>query len=101
MFPEALAGVLIPLVLGWMGFTWKRTDRALDSVERVSDKIDKVELKMAENFVTKADFHLSIERMMKGIDRLDKKTDLLVFDQSTTIRELKSRLRNHGEDAEV
>lgn len=84
-----------------MGFTWKRTDSAHNSIERVADKVDKVELKMAENYVTKEDFHLSVERMMKGIDRLDKKTDLLVYDQSTTIRELKTRLRNHGEDAEV
>ena len=101
MFPEALLGVLVPAILGWMGFTWRRAETALTNTERVADKIDKVELKMAENYVTKKDFELSIERLLKGFDRLDKKTDLLVYDQTTTIRELKDRLRSRGEDPTV
>ena len=81
-----------------MGFTWKRTDNALTSVERVADKVDKVELKMAEQYLTKKDFELSMERLFKGFERLEKKIDFHVYDQATNIRELRQRLREMGDD---
>ena len=98
MSPEVLIGFLAPAIVGWMGFTWKRTDNALTAVERVADKVDKVELKMAEQYLTKKDFEMSMERLFKGFERLEKKIDFHVYEQAVNIRDLKQRLREHGED---
>lgn len=98
MFPEALLAVALPVVIGWAGFTWRKSESALNAVERLADKIDKVELKMAEQYLTKKDFELSMERLFKGFERLEKKIDFHVYDQATNIRDLKHRLRELGDD---
>lgn len=98
MTPEAILGFCVPAVLGWMGFTWRRAEKALESAERVADKVDKVELKMAEQYLTKADFELSMERLFKGFARLEEKIDYHVFEQDRNIKNLKARLREHGDD---
>ena len=96
--PENVVVLIVPVVLGWMGLTWKRAEKALSAVERVADKVDKVELKMAEEYLTKKDFELSMERLFKGFDRLEKKIDFHVYDQSLNIRELQNKLRAQGID---
>lgn len=99
MVPETLLALVIPVVIGWAGFTWRKAEQALTQSEQVSDKVDKVELKMAENYLTKKDFELSMERLFKGFERLEKKIDFHVYDQATNIRELKHRLKELGDDS--
>ena len=96
--PEALFGFLVPAVLGWAGFTWRRAEMALDKAERVADKVDRVELKMAEEYLTKKDFETTMERLFKGFERIEEKIDFHVYEQDRSIKALKSRLRDRGDD---
>lgn len=92
MIPEALFNLLLPLALGWFGFSWRRTEQAISNVQRVADKVDQVELKMAEQYLTKRDFEIGIERLFAGFERLEQKVDFHVYNQGQRIRELKSRI---------
>lgn len=98
MLPESLLVMVLPLALGWMGFTWRRTEAAHREITGVINKIDTVELKMAEQYLTKADFELSMERLFKGFERIEKKIDFHVYDQSESIRDLKRRLKDRGDN---
>jgi hypothetical protein len=97
MIPEVLFAIGIPMVVGWMGFTWRRAENAHTALRAFSDKVDKVELKMAEEYLTKKDFEMSMDRLFKGFDRLEKKIDFHVYDQSLNIRELQAKIK-HQDD---
>ena len=85
-------GFILPAVVGWMGFTWRRAEKALEHAERVADKVDRVELKMAEQYLTKKDFELAMERLFKGFARIEEKIDFHVYEQDRSIKEMRRRL---------
>ena len=54
--PEYLIGIVVSAIIGWGGFTWKRAEDAIVMARQASDQVDRVELKMAENYLTKQEF---------------------------------------------
>ena len=75
MLPEYLLAAMATAVLGWGGFTWKRADEALRVAQRATDMTDKLELKLAEKYLTKDDFNGQMERLFKTLARLEQKLD--------------------------
>ena len=104
MTPETLLAMAFPVILGWMGFTWRRAENALEKIDRVSDKVDRVELKVAEEYLTKKDFELHMDRLfgtlgeMKGsLHYLTERVDYHVNEQALESKTLRKRLEQLGE----
>lgn len=102
--PEVLFGIIGTALLGWGGFTFKRAEDAITIARHAADKVDQVELKMAEKYLTKKDFELYMDRlfgtlgeMKEGMQYLTERVDYHVIEQAGESKELKSeieRLRN-------
>lgn len=73
-------------VIGWGGFTWRRAEAALRSAHEAGTQVDRVELKMAENYLTRKEFDLSMDRIFSTLDRLEKKLDFHLADRSSGSR---------------
>ena len=86
---------MIAALLGWGGFTWKRAEDALFAARAAADQVDRVELKMAEKYLTKQEFELSMERLFGSLDRFEEKLDYHVYEQDRNIKNLKNRLQQY------
>ena len=98
MLPEYLLSAMAAMLLGWGGFTWRRAETALLEARQASDKTDALELKVAENYLTKKDFELSMERLFKTLARFEEKLDYHVYQQDERIADLKGRLKQQGKE---
>lgn len=87
-------------LLGWGGFTWRRAEDAVKVANNASSHVDRVELKVAEFYLTKKEFELSMDRLFSTLTRLEGKLDTHVFHQDERIQALKGRLRDLGERRE-
>ena len=86
-------------LLGWGGFTWRRAEDALTTARQALDTTARVELKLAEEYVTKKDFELAFERLFKTLTRFEEKLDYHIYAQDQNIRALKHRLSKYeGQD---
>jgi hypothetical protein len=86
-------------LLGWGGFTWRKAEDAMIAARRSLDVVAKVELKLAEEYVTKKDFELAFDRLFTTLGRFEEKLDYHVYAQDATIRRLRGKLRKHtGEE---
>ena len=104
--PEQLVPILIAAMLGWGGFTWKRAEEALTQSRQATDKIDSVELKMAEHYLSKKEFEAYMNRlfgtlgeMKDGMQYLTERVDYHVSEQARESRGLKNeveRLRQNN-----
>tara|TARA_B100000073_G_C23717353_1_gene566423 strand:- start:1677 stop:1991 length:315 start_codon:yes stop_codon:yes gene_type:complete len=99
MTPEALLAMAVPAILGWMGFTWRRAEAALERAERVADKVDRVELKMAEEYLTKKDFSeglaqvmYSLKEVKGGMQYLTERVDFHVTEQAGEAKQLREEI---------
>jgi len=77
--PEYVLASLTAALLGWGGFTWKRAEDALFEARRAADMTDKLELKVAESYLTKHDFDLHMERIVNAIERFEHKLDRYTY----------------------
>lgn len=100
--PEHLVPVLIAAMLGWGGFTWRRAEEALTQSRQAADKIDSVELKMAEEYLTKQEFENYMDRlfgtlgeMKDGMRYITERVDYHVMEQAIESKELRRRLNHH------
>jgi hypothetical protein len=73
--PEYLVVTVTAALLGWGGFTWRRAEAAMQSAQDAANQVDRVELKMAENYLTRKEFELSMDRIFSTLERLEKKLD--------------------------
>lgn len=73
--PEYLIATFAAALLGWGGFTWRRAEAAIESAQEAANQVDRVELKMAENYLTRKEFELSMDRIFSTLERLEKKLD--------------------------
>ena len=80
--PEYLIGICLSALLGGFTFTLKK----LDSVE--SDVL-KLELKIAETYVTKEELNRTINGLFKTLDRMEEKLDAHVFEDQRKINQLR------------
>lgn len=86
-------------MIGWGGFTWKRAEEALAQARSAADKVDLVELKMAEKYLTKQEFENYMDRlfgtlgeMKDGMKYLTERVDYHVLEQAGESNQLKSEL---------
>lgn len=106
--PEYLIGIVFSAIVGWGGFTWKRAEDALLTARQASDQIDRVELKMAEEYLTKKDFELYMDRlfdtlseMKSAVKYVSDRVDFHVGEQAAETKGLRneiSKLRQQHRD---
>lgn len=97
--PEYLIGIVITAVLGWGGFTWRRSEEAITQAIKAGDRVDRLEVKMAENYLTKDEFQAGIDRlfltlgeMKGGMQYLTERVDYHVTEQAGESKHLKSEI---------
>ena len=101
MLPEYALSAIVAALLGWGGFTWRRAEAALIEARSASDKSDKLELKVAEQYLTKKDFELSMERLFKTLARFEEKLDYHVYEQDQTIKRMKDHIKQQRDDGSL
>ncbi len=91
-------------MIGWGGFTWRRAEEALTQARAAADKVDSVELKMAENYLTKQEFEIYMDRlfgtlseMKDGMKYITERVDYHVMEQAIESKELRRKLNAKGE----
>ena len=72
---EAVVTVVIAALSG-LGFMHTRLHTRIDSLER---RIDGIELKVAEDYVTKADLTAMVDRVEGHMVRIENKLDKIIF----------------------
>ena len=75
---------LIPAVVAIVTGTAVLFNKVNHRVTVLDQKVDKLELKLAESFTTKADFANAMERMEQHLIRIEDKMDKLVDKKFTT-----------------
>jgi hypothetical protein len=77
MAPELMMGwnFLLTIVLGLAGWNWKSMS---DELHRVQILLNRTREEMAKEYVTKAEVHADINRVLDRLERLDQKLDRLV-----------------------
>jgi hypothetical protein len=89
-------------LLGWGGFTWKRAEDALFAARKASDLASKVELKVAENYLSKKEFELYMDRlfgtlaeMKEGMQYLTERVDYHVTEQAKESQQLRDQVSGY------
>ena len=97
--PEYLIAAMITAVLGWGGFTWRRAEDAITAAIKAGDRVDRLEIKIAENYLTKQEFQAYMDRlfstlgeMKAGQQYLTERVDHHVNEQAGESRELKAEI---------
>jgi len=106
--PEYLVGIVLSAIVGWGGFTWKRAEDAIVMARQAADQVDRVELKMAENYLTKQEFENYMTRlfdtlteMKTSVKYVSDRVDYHVSEQAHESKELKKqidRMRQENRD---
>lgn len=106
--PEYLIGIVVSAIVGWGGFTWKRAEDAILMARQAADQVDRVELKMAENYLTKQEFESYMNRlfdtlaeMKTTVKYVSDRVDYHVSEQAHESKELKNqieRMRQENRD---
>ena len=105
--PEYLLGIMLTAVLGWGGFTWRRAEDAIGRAIQAGDRVDRLEVKMAENYLTKTEFQAYMDRLFEtlgemkgGMQYLTERVDYHVTEQAGESKALKAEIErlknNHG-----
>ena len=86
-------------MIGWGGFTWKRAEEALSQARIAADRVDRVELKVAEKYLTKQEFESYMDRlfgtlseMKDGMKYITERVDYHVMEQALESKELRRKL---------
>jgi uncharacterized coiled-coil protein SlyX len=78
--PEWLLTLLVSTLLSGAGLTWKR-------FSDVNDRVDRLEIRLAEDFATKNDMNQAFDKVDKALCRFENKLDALVMSELRTLRE--------------
>ena len=78
--PEWLLTLLVSTLLSGAGLTWKR-------FSDVNDRVDRIEIRLAEEFATKNDMNAAFDKVDKALCRFENKLDALVMSELRTLRE--------------
>ena len=82
--PEYIVGIALTSLLGALGFLNRRIDM-------VSSRLEAHELKVAENYVTKAEVSQNFERLFEMLIRLEDKVDAHVSEEPFKIDKIKRK----------
>lgn len=96
--PEQLLVIMISATLAWGGFTWRRSEHAVDMASKAQDRADRVELKLAEKYLTKDEFETQMERLFATLNRFEQKLDFHVYTQTQDISKLRAKLRKYEDE---
>ena len=95
--PEYLLGIMITAILGWGGFTWRRAEDAIVAAIKADDRVDRLEVKIAENYLTKQEFQGYMDRLFEtlgemkgGMQYLTERVDYHVNEQANEARSLRN-----------
>lgn len=90
---------MITAVLGWGGFTWRKAEDAITHAIKAEDRVDRLEVKMAENYLTKQEFQAYMDRlfstlgeMKNGMHYLTERVDYHVTEQAGESKMLKQEI---------
>ena len=90
---------MITAVLGWGGFTWRKAEDAITHAIKAADRVDRLEVKIAENYLTKQEFQAYMDRlfetlgeMKNGVQYLTERVDFHVTEQAGESKELKAEI---------
>ena len=91
---------MITAALGWGGFTWRKAEDAISHAIKAADRIDRLEVKIAENYLTKQEFQGYMDRLFEtlgemkgGMQYLTERVDYHVTEQAGESKELKAEIR--------
>lgn len=77
--PEWLLAIIASSILSAVGLGWKR-------ISDVDGRVDKLEIKMAEEYATKTDVDTAFDKVDKALCRFENKLDSLVLSELNTLR---------------
>ena len=90
---------MITAVLGWGGFTWRRAEDAITRAIKAGDRVDRLEVKIAENYLTKVEFQAYMDRLFEtlgemkgGMQYLTERVDYHVTEQAGESKALKAEI---------
>ena len=90
---------MITAALGWGGFTWRKAEDAISHAIKAADRVDRLEVKIAENYLTKQEFQGYMDRLFEtlgemkgGMQYLTERVDYHVSEQAGESRELKAEI---------
>lgn len=79
--------------------TWTKSEQAKEVAEKSLHKIDAIELKVAEEYITKSDFNQAMDRLFESVSEMRKdlkyvseRVDFHVAEQAGEVKELKKQL---------
>lgn len=76
--PEYAFGLMLTALLGWGGFTWRRAEEAIAKAIAAGDRVDRLEVKMAENYLTKVEFQNYTDRLFDTLGEMKASQQYLV-----------------------
>ena len=82
--PEYLVGISATAILTLFGILHKKS-------EAIDHRIDRLEVKVAETYVTKEDLRLEFERIGKALTRMEDKIDAHVSEDTQRITSMKRK----------
>lgn len=92
---------MLTAVLGWGGFTWRRAEDAITQAIKTGDRVDRLEVKIAENYLTKQEFQAYMDRLFEtlgemkgGMQYLTERVDYHVTEQAMESRELRQKIKD-------
>ena len=92
---------MITAALGWGGFTWRKSEDAITRAIRAGDRVDRLEVKMAENYLTKQEFQAYMDRLFEtlgemkgGMQYITERVDYHVSEQAQESRELRKKIKD-------
>ena len=90
---------MITAALGWGGFTWRKAEDAISHAIKAADRVDRLEVKIAENYLTKVEFQAYMDRLFEtlgemkgGMQYLIERVDYHVTEQAGESKELKAEI---------
>jgi len=98
---------MITAVLGWGGFTWRKAEDAITHAIKAADRVDRLEVKIAENYLTKQEFQAYMDRlfetlgeMKNGMHYLTERVDYHVTEQAGESKQLKAEIKRLRESTQ-
>lgn len=85
--PEYVIALIISTILGSYGFIFRKIDS-------IDNRIDKLELKVAETYVTKEDMEKEFNYLFNTLRRMEEKIDAHIFGDYQQINRLKQKYHN-------
>lgn len=85
--PEYLIALALTTALGAASFLLRRIDG-------VDSRVDKLELKVAETYVTKETMYRILDRLEGSLSRMEEKLDAHVFEDPEMIKRLRDKYQS-------